>query len=225
MTKRLLGYFFIAICMCLVIPTAWSQRKRRPTAEEILAAGTVDKRPKDEVLFNEFDLLRLRHSPGWRLAVTTDSSDAYYDPSRMTKNAKSARGWIKYVDSSGGVEQSHVLVFQEFNCVTSYTRSLDDIEYAKDDTTLSDTRKSGAWKRIVPDSIGDELYKVLCKGEPDEQEKRLRQSDECFTYGRQEEKKGQLEQARLWYVDALTFAPGNAKLLAAMKRVSGKRSN
>jgi len=216
---------FIVGCLLFVTPDVTSQRKRQkphPTTEELLAAGTVETAPKDEILFNEYDFLRLRHSAGWRLAVSTDNTDAYYDPSRMSKNAKSARGWIKYVDKSGGVEQAHTLAYEEFNCVTNYVRSLDNIEYAKDDTVLSNKRKPGAWKRIVPESVGDELYKVLCKGTYDEQEKRLRQADECFMYGRQEEKKGQFESARLWYVDAITFAPKNAKILAAIKRVSNK---
>lgn len=214
---------FIVGCLLFVTPDVTSQRKQQkpqPTTEELLAAGTVETAPKDEILFNEYDFLRLRRSAGWRLAVSTDDTDAYYDPSRMSKNAKSARGWIKYVDKSSGGNQSHALVFEEFNCVTNYVRSLDNIKYAKDDTILSNRRRPGAWKRIVPESVGDELYKVLCKGASDEQETRLRQTNECFMYGRQEEKKGQFELARLWYVDALTFAPGNAKILAAMKRVS-----
>lgn len=229
MAKRLLRRFFVAVsvvaCVLLVISVATSQRKRRtkvPAVDELLAAGTVETAPKDEILFNEYDFLRARHSPGWRLAVATDATDAYYDPARTNKSTRSAKGWIKYVDKSGGVEQSHTLAYQEFDCVADRSRTLDDIAYSKDDKTLSKTQSPGIWRRIVPESIGEDLYKVFCKGEMDEQEKIMRKADECFRYGRQEEKKGQFELAHLWYVDALTFAPRNAKILAAMKRVGNK---
>ncbi len=61
------------------------------------------------------------------------------------------------MDKSGGVEQSHTLAYQEFDCVTDRTRTLDDIAYSKDGKTLSKTHGPAIWRRIVQESIGEDL--------------------------------------------------------------------
>lgn len=223
----------IVACLLLVTPNASPQRKRqrsKPTIEDLLAAGTVEG-PEDEILFHESYFQRLRRLPGWRIAVATDGDSqnrntvAYYDPSRITRKRSNARTWVKYVEKENGVEYGHALMFQEYDCRSEMSRILESTNYDKEGKVLSIKTRSGLWSRNVPDSIGEEIYNVICKGGADAQEQVLREADECFRYARQEEKQGKFESSRAWYEDALTFAPGNAKILAALERISRKEKS
>lgn len=220
--------FCIVIGFLLTVPNVnsqWKRQKPQNRAEDDLAAGTVQG-PKDETLFDEYYLQRLRRLPGWRLvSMSEDDSDqhhvsAYYDPTKIMQKGNNLRLWVKYIDKQNGVEQSHTLTFQEYACDSEMVRTVESVDYDKEGDTTR--HEAGRWYRVVPDSIGERIYKVICKHGVDAQEAAMRRADNCFEYGRQEEKQGKYELARYWYQDALTFAPGNAKVLAALRRIEKK---
>lgn len=221
----------IVACLFLVTPNAASQRKRqrpKPRPEIDLAAGTVEPRPKDEILFSEYYLQRLRRLPGWRVVDGTRkdskglSTFAYYDPSRITRKGSNARAWVKYVDKKDATEQAHTLAFEEYDCSGEQSRTLQSIDYDTDGKTSSSEPRAGRWSRIVPDSLEEGLYKVICTGAMDAQEYLMRAADEDFRSARQQEKLGNYKSAREWYESALVYAPNNSKILAALQRMKNK---
>src|SRR5882672_6206504 len=114
----------IIVCLLFVTLDAASQRKRQQPKlkpEDDTAAGIVEG-PEDEILFHESYLLRLRRLPGWKVIDgTAEDSEkrqtvSYYDRSRIVRNRTSARAWVKYVEKQDGVEKSHSLALEEYDC-------------------------------------------------------------------------------------------------------------
>jgi len=100
-------------------------------------------------------------SKRWRLLDTHTS----YDTETFTKLASVVSFWVKYDNQ----DDSYTKVFTEVNCGTGLLRETQSLSYSASGTDARQNQINPAWKRSVPDSNGETMYKVFCKEEGDYQ--------------------------------------------------------
>ena len=113
----------------------------------------------------------------WEYVERTDEQVVSYDTESITRPSKdtvtvsvstvfSEKGINRHVKEFGERygNLSHVKDLLEFNCVEKKTRILQTTLYSKDGNILvSDTSSELEWRFIIPDSLGETLYKKVCK--------------------------------------------------------------
>jgi hypothetical protein len=113
----------------------------------------------------------------WKYLEQTDEEAVSYDTGSITRPSRdTVRVLVRTVFSEKGVNMhvkefgerfknlNHVKDWLEFNCVDKKTRVLESTIYAKDGNILvSDTSSELEWRVIIPDSLGETLYKEVCK--------------------------------------------------------------
>jgi hypothetical protein len=113
----------------------------------------------------------------WKYLVRTDEEAVSYDTESVTRPSRdTVRVSVKTVFSEKGINMhvkefgerfenlNHVKDLLEFNCVDKKTRVLQSTIYSKDGNILvSDTSSELEWRVIIPDSLGETLYKEVCE--------------------------------------------------------------
>jgi len=113
----------------------------------------------------------------WKVLERTDEEAVSYDTGSITRPSRgTVRVLVRTVFSEKGIDMhvkefgerfknlNHVKDLLEFNCVDKRTRVLQSTIYAKDENILvSDTSSELEWRVIIPDSLGETLYKEVCK--------------------------------------------------------------
>lgn len=218
---------WLILALLMVVPATHPQKKSHGKSQPIkidLQAGIVEG-PDDEILFYERDIVRASQTEGWRFVdgtrTTTEGHHtlAYYDRSRITRQRGKAVAWLKYSDQMGNVEQFYVMILAEYDCSNQRSRILEAIRYDKSDVTDARSPKHNPWERVIPGSLDDQTYKIICKGGMDTHEYLMRMASADFKHARQLEKEGSYESARGWYQFSLSAAPRNPKILAALERI------
>ena len=117
--------------------------------------------------------------PDWRLFAETQAGIgvSYYDAGNITHPSKHiVRTWIKLVYYKDGValqvkklgnryeDLSYTLNLLEVDCAAKKQRVLQSTSYSKDGNIISSNPSQEAkWSFINPGSIGEVLYKTVCK--------------------------------------------------------------
>jgi len=120
-----------------------------------------------------------KRAPDWRLFAETqaDIGIIYYDAANITHPSKGiVRTWIKLIYSKDGValqvkelgkryeDLSYTLILWEVNCGAKKNRVLRSTSYSRDAKVISSNISQQAeWSSINPGSIGEILYKTVCK--------------------------------------------------------------
>jgi hypothetical protein len=113
----------------------------------------------------------------WKYLVETQEEVVSYDGESITHpSGNLVRVRVKTVFSKKGIHThvkefgerfeslSHITDLLEFNCGEKKTRILRTTLYSKDGTILvSDTSSELEWRFILPDSLGETLYKEVCQ--------------------------------------------------------------
>ena len=115
----------------------------------------------------------------WKLfaETQTDIGIFYYDAGNITHPSKHiVRTWIKLVYYKDGValqvkklgkryeDLSYTLNLLEVDCAAKKQRVLQSTSYSKDGNIISSNQSQEAeWSFINPGSIGEVLYKTVCK--------------------------------------------------------------
>jgi hypothetical protein len=113
----------------------------------------------------------------WKYLVETQEEVVSYDAESITRPSDNlVRVGVKTVFSKKGIHThvkefgerfenlSYITDLLEFNCVEKKTRILRTTLYSNDGTILvSDTSSELEWRFILPDSLGEILYKEVCK--------------------------------------------------------------
>ena len=106
---------------------------------------------------------------------STDERFYLYDAQSITHPSKDAvRAWEKQVFTEKGVEAmrklretsstlDYIIALKEYDCKEKKSVSLQLIAYSKDGSILENSRPSKGWNFIAPDTVGDSLFKILCK--------------------------------------------------------------
>ena len=113
----------------------------------------------------------------WRIYATAKGTFFYYKPDSIIRSQKNiVKVWTKEEYSEEQIIEerrkipdiSFLLQYQEIHCVERKTRPLSFIAYSEDGVVLNTSkipkgREEEYWAFVVPDSVGDNLLKLLCK--------------------------------------------------------------
>jgi len=113
----------------------------------------------------------------WQLVCVRDGFSKFYDSESVTNlSEKAVRIWVEtaytekgildIVAKYGGVYKglSYALTLYETDCENRTIRYLVDNYYSKEREVLK-TFRDGPLHYIAPESVAEELYKIVCKGE------------------------------------------------------------
>jgi tetratricopeptide (TPR) repeat protein len=100
----------------------------------------------------------------WRLLTDKNVS---YDTETFIEKLGLITAWIQYKDADG----SYSKVLTEINCKTAKIRSVQSLDYNKTGDLIRNTERSGNWQSFVPETKGEQMYKIFCKDELDWQSK------------------------------------------------------
>lgn len=187
-----------------------------------------DPIPTDEVLFDKADYARFDRRMGWRLAVRGQKDSdgiqrfSYYDVDRITNLGGNKEAWIRTEAYKGDALLNIWLDLNEFDCGPQARIALiEATEYDQNGKVSSKhSQLNREWDRVVPDSIGEHIYNIICRNEKDQERLDMEAAARSFRIGRQFEKNSNNEHAKFWYEMAQELAPGNnAKITSALKRV------
>ncbi len=120
-----------------------------------------------------------KRAADWRLFAETraDIGVIYYDAASITHPSKDiVRTWTRLVYSKDAValqvkqlgkryeDLSYTLNLSEVNCATKKNRVLESTSYTGDGKVISSNlSQQTEWSSINPGSIGEILYKTVCK--------------------------------------------------------------
>jgi len=120
-----------------------------------------------------------RQAADWKLFAETqaDIGIIYYDAANITHPSKDiVRTWVRLVYSKDGValqvkelgkryeDLSYTLSLLEVNCAAKKNRVLQSTSYSRDGNVISSNQSQQTeWSLIIPESIGETLYKTVCK--------------------------------------------------------------
>lgn len=182
--------------------------------------------PKDEVLFDEFSYSLLSGIVGWRMAVRgrpqPDGSEkaTYYDPDRVTRLRGVKQAWLKTETVQADQLELYWMDLYEFDCTRRRFRVLETHEY-NDASVLTESSRPARpdWIRVVPESVGEDLFGVICLNRKDQMRLDMEEAARLFRLGRKAEKARRFNSAIRFYEDALALQPGHKTLNAALQRL------
>jgi len=114
----------------------------------------------------------------WKfLRMSKGGDNCYYDADNITRPSKNiVRGSVKIVYSEKSVNReiermgqsykdlSHTIILWEMNCSEKKATFLETTAYTKNEKIIKSIRfKTITWASIIPETMGEDLYKALCK--------------------------------------------------------------
>jgi len=113
----------------------------------------------------------------WKfLRMSKGGDNCYYDADSITRPSKNiVRGSVKIVFSEKSVNReverlgpsykdlSHTIILWEMNCIEKKAAFLETTTYSKNEKIIKSIKvKTITWASIVPETMGEDLYKALC---------------------------------------------------------------
>lgn len=224
----------IFVFISLFAVSATSQRKGSKTKSEPNSKPSPERRsdsiPPDEVLFTWIDYSLPDGFVGWRVVArgAPNNDDIHiivsYDPERVTQveGKRIKRAWIKTERLKDGMielRESYTLDVDEYDCAEKRLRTLERTNYDNKGIVKNSGSGSRQWAYVVPDSVSEAVFGVLCEGKDDQERRDMKKAARHFSWARQLEKTGKISPAIYHYEVALDYAPGNPKILAAIARL------
>ncbi len=112
----------------------------------------------------------------WRLYGRDGERIRYYDAERITRPSKDiVRVWIRFEYTDKGVIEmvrnyvkkyeniGQQIALEEINCLEKAWRNLSLTHYSKEGKVIFSGSHDGQWNYIVSGSVGESLYKAVCK--------------------------------------------------------------
>jgi hypothetical protein len=119
----------------------------------------------------------------WKYYGRAEWGDYYYDRQSIKKISQGIlEVWTKEVVTSkkqkdlmiksrqrydlsprGFRDYAVELSLKEFNCSTKEMRFLAIVDYNAVNKIIDSVDFTGKWRQVIPDSIGEDLYKIVCK--------------------------------------------------------------
>jgi len=205
-----------------------SRRKPKPKPTPDILSGGLVPIPEDEILFTRKERDEILFHKGWRVA-TRSTEDAegtqdvlYFDRDRIQLlSNRVIRTWIRTEITRNSNKQSSVVRLDEYDCINRRARTLSETEYDKNYqlTRSSVSNSSSGWDYVIPDSVGERVWVILCEDKVDEEELDFNLASKWFRDARRLEKQGDLEGALYWYEAASEHVRFNSKLSEAITRV------
>ncbi|HST51594.1 MAG TPA: surface-adhesin E family protein [Pyrinomonadaceae bacterium] len=105
----------------------------------------------------------------WRLATTGKDVEVYYDRGGISHTPKgTVKVWIKYeyTKEVSYVKQSVSLM--EYQCADRISRTLSETDYKQTGEVIASmTPHTPRWNYVIPDTIDEALFEIVCKGRKD----------------------------------------------------------
>ena len=114
----------------------------------------------------------------WKPYAADNNGFSYYDSGSITRPSETiVRVWTKYVFTEGGRagmvaklgakyrDVDRGLYYSELNCADKTFRLLSTTIYSKEGAVIFSDSSVKEWKPIPPDSRGEVLYDMVCKGQ------------------------------------------------------------
>ena len=108
-----------------------------------------------------FSFASLSSAGEWHFLGDVGSSSSAIDMSSITTEGEDiVGGWMLTVLNNKKV--SHFMSWQQTNCKKKMLRADEYIFYSYDGETIKTIKRSEEWQRVVPDTVGEELYNCMC---------------------------------------------------------------
>src|SRR5215213_2683503 len=192
----------------LTVVAQSSRRNPKPKPTPDILSGGLVPIPEDEILFTKKERDEILFHKGWRAATKsaedTDGSQdiLHYDRDRIQRLPNRViRTWIRVETTKKSNKQSSAMRLDEYDCINRRVRTLSETQYDKNYqvTRSSASNSSSNWDYVIPESIGERVWAVLCEDKVDEEELDFNLASAWFGDARRLEKKSDLEGALYWY--------------------------
>ena len=112
----------------------------------------------------------------WKFYNSNQWYLGYYDAQSITRPSKNiVRVWVKWDCTEKGVLEnvkrlgkqwenlSHIKLLKEIDCVEKKERILSSTDYNNKGEMIHSSSSPSEWDFITPESVGEALYKEVCK--------------------------------------------------------------
>ncbi len=143
--------------------------------------------------------------------------------SEVTPSIK--RAWFKtYLKPKPNEKYRYTIEQHDFNCSTSESRIVHVVRYRQNGTVYQESSEITPWATIVPDTISDELFQIICKNRQSYEDILEEDGQQSFAKGQDYEKQGDYPKALESYQRALKDDPSNLTYKLAVSRMQTKRA-
>lgn len=135
------------------------------------------------------------------------------------------RAWLKtYLKPKPSERYRYTIEQHDFNCSTSESRIVHLVQYRQNGTVYKESEELTAWSPIIPDTISDELFQIICKGRETYEDILEKDGEESYAKGQRYEEQRDYENALQFYQRAMKDDPGNLTYKLAVSRMQTKRA-
>ena len=149
-----------------------------------------------------------------------------YNRDRITQLSPSIRrAWLKtYLKPKPSERYRYTIEQHDFNCSTSESRIVHLVQYRQNGTVYKESGELTAWSPIIPDTISDELFQIICKGRESYEDILEKDGEESYAKGQGYEEQRDYEKALQFYQRAMKDDPGNLTYKLAVSRLEARRA-
>lgn len=110
-----------------------------------------------------YNTARVRRNPDKSLSVWI--KQLWTVPANIPQSEKEAAKIYSQIENEqkGGNEFGYMLQNFQIDCLGERLKVLNTLSYAKNGTVLNTVKGSDAYSPVVPESVGDEVFKRICK--------------------------------------------------------------
>lgn len=181
-------------------------------------------RPKSEPL-SESEKNKLE---GWRLASlgANDMMMVLYNRDRISQVSPSIkRVWLKtYLMPKRTEKYRYTIGQHDFNCATSESRIVHLVQYRENGTVYTESAELTDWSPIIPATISDQLFQIICKGEASYEDMSEKDAEESYSKGQHNEEQGDYAKALQFYQRAVKHDSSNLIYKLAVERLEARRA-
>lgn len=159
---------------------------------------------------------------GWRLASLGEKDIAVlYNKDRIIQVSSDIRRvWTKsYQPPNARAKYRYVLSQSDYNCALAESRVVYTGWYRENGSVYRESQAIARWQRIFPGTIGDHLFRIICKGEKSVDDEIEDAAAERYKRGQEYERQKQYELALKSYGSAVALDENNEEYKRALDRI------
>jgi tetratricopeptide (TPR) repeat protein len=165
---------------------------------------------------------RIEKLGGWRLASLGEKDIAVlYNKDRIIQvTSDIKRVWTKsYQPPNTRAKYRYVLSQADYNCTLAETRVVYTGWYHVDGSLYRESQAITRWQRIFPGTIGDHLFRIICKGEKSVDDEIEDAATEHYKRGQEYERQKQYDLALKSYGLANALDEDNEEYKQSLDRI------
>lgn len=194
----------------------------------MICGVSYGQRPRNQPKSESLSESEKNKLEGWRLASlgANNMMMVLYNRDRISQVSPSIkRVWFKtYLAWKPKERYRYTIGQHEFNCETSESRIVHLVQYRENGTVYKESAELTGWSPIIPATVSDELFQIICKGEESYEDMLEKDAEQSYAKGQYNEKQGDYPKALQFYQKAVSHDPGNLTYKLAVKRLEAKRA-